>query len=51
MRIIGISTVRQNTSRVIREAQASDEPTLVVRAPSRMPTSSAPPNTKRSSTS
>lgn len=30
MRIIGISTVRQDTSRVLHEAQASEEPTLVV---------------------
>jgi prevent-host-death family protein len=30
MRVVGINTVRQDTSRVIREAQASDEPTLVV---------------------
>ncbi|HEY7059975.1 MAG TPA: type II toxin-antitoxin system Phd/YefM family antitoxin [Chloroflexota bacterium] len=30
MRVVGINTVRQDTSRVIREAQKSDEPTLVV---------------------
>ena len=30
MRVIGITTVRQDTTRVIRQAQASEEPTLVV---------------------
>jgi prevent-host-death family protein len=30
MRVIGITAVRQEASRVIREAQASHEPTLVV---------------------
>ena len=30
MRVIGITEVRQDATRVIRQAQASDEPTLVV---------------------
>ncbi len=30
MRVIGVTKVRQDTTRVIRQAQASEEPTLVV---------------------